>query len=78
MWDDSKKVPNTHDNARECMCPECPVYNKCMKESDEHLFCSRGKTGCNFSKTGCYCPKCSIWLKYNLVSLFYCEKGTEH
>ncbi len=72
-----KIVPNTTENIEKCKCPECPIYNRCMKENNEHLFCSIGITECNFNKTGCDCPNCQIWAKYQLISLFYCEKGAE-
>ena len=74
---DNKIVPNTEENIGKCHCPECPIYNKCMKDNDEHLFCSRGNTKCNFNKTGCDCPNCPVWIEYQLISLFYCEKGAE-
>jgi aldose sugar dehydrogenase len=70
-------VPNTDENIDRCLCPECPVFNDCMKENYENLFCSKGNTVCEFNKTGCNCPTCPVWLEYELVSLFYCEKGAE-
>ena len=73
----NKIVPNTEDNSAKCHCPECPIYNKCMEENDEYLFCSKGSTQCDFNKTGCDCPNCPVWMEYQLISLFYCEKGTE-
>jgi aldose sugar dehydrogenase len=69
------KVPNTEQNAQKCLCPECPVYNECMEEKDELFFCARGKATCEFEKWGCKCAKCQIESEYNLVGLFYCEKG---
>ena len=71
-------LPNTYENIAKCQCPECPIYNKCMKDHDEHLFCSRGITECDLNKTGCNCPNCPIWIEYELISLFYCEKGAEN
>jgi len=74
---DNKIVPNTGENIEKCQCLECPIYNKCMKDHDEHLFCSRGISICDLNKTGCNCPICPIWIEYKLISLFYCEKGAE-
>jgi len=48
-----------------------------VKDNDEHLFCTRGISKCDFNKTGCNCPTCPVWIKYELISLFYCEKGAE-
>ncbi len=73
----NRTVPNTDDNIKKCQCPEYPIYNKCMKENDEHLFCSKGISQCDFNKTGCVCPNCRVWIEYQLISLFYCEKGVE-
>lgn len=70
-------VPNNKENIGRCHCPKCPVYNKCMKEHNEHLFYSKGISECDFNKTGCDCPDCPIWIEYELISLFYCEKGAE-
>jgi Protein of unknown function (DUF2769) len=74
---DNKIVPDTVENIGKCQCPECPIYNKCMKDNNEHLFCSKGISKCDFNKTGCNCPTCPVWIEYQLISLFYCEKGFE-
>ena len=73
----NKIIPNSDENIEKCQCPECPIYNICMKDNYEHLFCSRGISKCDFNKTGCNCPTCPVWIKYELISLFYCEKGAE-
>ena len=68
-------VPNTEENAQKCLCPQFPVYNECMTNKNELFFCSIGKAKCEFEKWGCKCAKCPIENGYNLVGLFYCEKG---
>lgn len=72
------KVPDTATNAQKCLCSVCPVYNECLKNNEELLFCSRGRSKCEFEKWGCKCVKCPVALEYNLVGLFYCEKGAEN
>lgn len=68
-------VPDTEENAGRCRCPACPVYNECLEENNERLFCSRGSTNCYIEKRGCLCPHCPNEVEYRLNSFFYCEKG---
>jgi len=70
-------VPNNEQNTKKCLCPGCPVYNECMKNNDELLFCARGRANCEFEKWGCKCPKCPIEFEYKIVGAFYCEKGID-
>ncbi|MBM4240309.1 MAG: DUF2769 domain-containing protein [Euryarchaeota archaeon] len=64
----------------DCVCPICPSYNQCAKDSDEKLFCIIGKSEpCITNERGCMCPTCplaakfGIGVKYN----FYCTRGSE-
>lgn len=68
-------MPDTDENAERCRCPECPVYNDCMDNNNERLFCSRGNTDCNIEKRGCLCLHCLNEIEYKLNSFFYCQKG---
>jgi len=75
MAQNSKVVPDTEENASRCRCPECPVYNECLKDNEELLFCSRGNTECKIQKRGCLCLHCPNEIEYKLNSFFYCQKG---
>ncbi len=68
-------VPDTQENAERCRCLQCPVYNECMGNNEELLFCSRGSTGCELEKRGCLCLHCPNEIEYRLNSFFYCQKG---
>ena len=72
---ENRIVPNTDENISKCQCPDCPVYNDCMNSRNEKIYCSDGKTVCDFNKVGSALSTCPIWIEYNLNSLFYCEKG---
>jgi hypothetical protein len=71
-------VDDNEENVLKCLCPNCPVYNECMEKNKELLFCARGQSTCEFEKWGCKCDKCLVANDYNLVGLFYCEKGAEN
>ena len=71
-----KVIPKTEENREKCRCPDCPVYNACIKERNEKFFCAEGKTGCDIKKRGCLCLHCPIEIEYRLNSFFYCDKGS--
>ena len=71
----SEFVPDTEENREKCRCPDCPVYNDCIKGKNEKLFCAMGKTDCEIEKKGCLCLHCPIEIEYRLNSFFYCDKG---
>lgn len=75
MAKNNEIVPDTEENSERCRCPQCPVYNECMDNNNERLFCSRGSTGCSFEKRGCLCLHCPNEIEYRLNSFVYCEKG---
>ncbi len=64
----------------ECICPGCPIYNKCAEEAGELLYCFLGRSkGCITSEDlGCVClMDCPVATRAGLDHLFYCTKGTE-
>ncbi|OPX63572.1 MAG: hypothetical protein A4E30_00609 [Methanomassiliicoccales archaeon PtaB.Bin215] len=64
----------------ECICPGCPIYNKCAKEAGELLYCFLGRSqGCITNEDlGCICLMgCPVAKRAGLDNLFYCTKGTE-
>lgn len=75
MAEHGQVVPDTEGNAERCRCPACPVYNECMGNNNERLFCSRGSSECVLDKRGCLCLHCPNEIEYRLNSFFYCQKG---
>ncbi|MGV8083701.1 MAG: DUF2769 domain-containing protein [Coriobacteriia bacterium] len=69
------KVDDTDKNADRCLCPGCPTYNACMKEAEQRLYCSRGKTGCAVEPRGCICGECPVWVQYRLFAHYFCMNG---
>lgn len=63
---------------KECICPECPTYNKCAGDAGELLFCflERSKE-CIKEQMGCNCPDCPLAGRAGLVNLYYCINGSE-
>ena len=70
-----KIVQDTEENAELCLCPGCPTHNECMENNNERLFCSRGKTDCDFEKKGCLCGTCPVERNYGLNDFYYCAEG---
>lgn len=70
-----KIVPYTPENLEKCLCPTCPTLNECMRNRDERLFCSRGKSMCEFERKGCLCGECPIESEYGLTDFYYCYFG---
>lgn len=66
------KVPNTEENAKKCICPNCPSYpHDC---AGELLYCARGKSKCDINAQGCFCPGCPVYVENNLSTLYFCDK----
>ena len=64
-------------NRSMCICGGCPSYNSCMKEKDELLYCSMGKSACTIEMKGCICPTCPVTSMMGLTHAYYCAKGSE-
>ncbi|HTX61938.1 MAG TPA: DUF2769 domain-containing protein [Methanobacterium sp.] len=63
----------------DCVCPICPTFNQCSRETGENIFCISGKSNCIETEKGCLCPTCPLALKYRLgvIHNFYCRQGSE-
>ena len=62
----------------QCVCPDCPTYNKCAEEKKELLYCFLGKSSqCIKDELGCICPDCPVAADAELVNLYYCTIGSE-
>ena len=70
-----KVVPYTKENTERCICPGCPTRNECMKNRNQVLFCSQGKTECDLERKGCLCGECPIESEYGLTDFYYCDEG---
>ncbi len=71
------KVQDNKENFANCICVNCPTHNDCMKEGEQRLFCSRGKSSCELERAGCLCGECPVASENDLEGLYYCEQGTE-
>ena len=64
----------------DCVCPICPTYNDCAKQTGENVFCITGKSReCITMELGCLCPTCPLGQKYKIgvIHNFYCNRGSE-
>ena len=66
-------VPDTADNAKQCICPGCPTYRE--SKLTGILFCGKSKAKETVKKEGCFCPNCPVWKKYELQDNYYCISG---
>jgi hypothetical protein len=61
-----------------CICPGCPSYTGCAKNSSENLFCAIGSSfNCITQDKGCICPGCPVVKQVGLTRDRYCMKGSE-
>ena len=63
----------------DCVCPICPTYNNCAKDTGENIFCLKGKSNCVKKEKGCMCPTCpfAAEFKIGVIYNFYCMRGLE-
>jgi hypothetical protein len=62
----------------DCICADCPTYNKCAGDRQELLYCFLGKSPqCIKDELGCVCPDCPVAAEADLVNLYYCTVGSE-
>jgi hypothetical protein len=63
---------------KECICPDCPTYNRCAEEAGELLYCFLGRSEkCISEELGCNCPDCPVAARAALSNLYYCINGSE-
>ena len=62
-----------------CICPTCPTYTDCARESMEGLYCVLGKSTCETEDKGCECPNCPLAqsLDVGVEKNTYCILGSE-
>ncbi len=66
------KVEYTPENRKQCHCPLCPSYpHEC---SGEVFYCGLISSKADISASGCICDTCTIYYKYGLKGLYYCDK----
>jgi hypothetical protein len=68
------KVKDIKENFEKCVCNNCLSYVSCMSEKKEGLFCSKGKSNCQFEKQGCICLSCPVYVENKLNGIYYCKK----
>ncbi len=69
------KVDDNSKNEDICseFCGTCPSY----PDTDEWLFCARGKSKREITKQACLCPVCQVYADYGLKDDYHCIKGVE-
>ncbi len=71
----SVKVDDVPANTERCRCPSCPTYDACMREKQQVIFCSRGKSDCGPKAVSCMCGQCPVWAQYGLSGYYFCIQG---
>jgi hypothetical protein len=61
-----------------CICSECPSYNECAKNSQESIFCAKGRSFmCITAVNECICEKCPVYKEMGLNNTLFCTRGSE-
>jgi hypothetical protein len=78
------EVPDTPENMVICkrFCGPCPTFKpNGLNEVKPHaLFCARGKSSKptdQIENSGCFCPTCGVFEKYDLIGGWFCMRGNE-
>jgi hypothetical protein len=66
-------VPNTEENLRMCMCPNCPTFKSSPLSTS--LFCAKGKAEETVLHAGCMCTHCPVSSTYGLSLEYFCVRG---
>ena len=75
--DATQKKLETGRLRADCICTDCPSYNKCARDQQELLYCIEGKSKCITEELGCICPDCPIAAALDLVNIYYCTIASE-
>jgi hypothetical protein len=70
----SISVPDTDENVKMCLCPDCPTYKG--SNLTGILFCAKGKAKEDVKNASCICPECPVSGKYGLKQQYYCKGKT--
>jgi hypothetical protein len=84
-------VPDTPENAKNCICGDCPTFKAFIKTEGGGLFCATGKAvpvKDAIEEDECLCTRCAIDQEYKLtarldlmekkilkMNQFYCSRG---
>ena len=66
-------VPDTEENMKLCICPQCPAYTGTPLTGG--VYCATGKSREEVKKLGCICGVCPVTDKYGLKTGYFCIKG---
>jgi hypothetical protein len=64
------KVPDTSENAANCICGECPSF-----PGEGGFFCAKGKGAKDVRRRGCICTDCKNFREFDLADGYYCADG---
>ena len=66
-------VPDSGENLKMCMCPNCPTFKNSPLSGA--LYCARGKAEETVLHAGCMCSHCPVGDEYDLKLEYYCVRG---
>jgi hypothetical protein len=65
------QVPNTPENAKRCICGNCPSY----PADGLGFYCATGKSPNEVKRRGCICGDCANWQEYLQEGGYFCAEG---